>query len=69
MQTRQFGKRRCKLTDIYTILNEQEDTGFWRGKLGEIHHLEDPSVDGRIIFRWVFRKLVGEHELDWSDSV
>jgi hypothetical protein len=30
--------------------------GFWRGKLRERGHLEDPCVDGRIIFRWIFRK-------------
>ena len=31
-------------------------TGFWRGNLREINHLEDPGVDGRIILRWIFRK-------------
>jgi hypothetical protein len=30
--------------------------GFWWGNLRERDHLEDPSVDGRIIFRWIFRK-------------
>jgi len=26
------------------------------GKPEEGDHLEDPSIDGRIIFRWIFRK-------------
>ena len=28
---------------------------------GERDHLEDPSEDGRIILRWIFRKWDGEH--------
>jgi hypothetical protein len=31
-------------------------TGFWWGNLRERDHLEDPDVDGRIIFKWIFRK-------------
>jgi hypothetical protein len=34
-------------------------TEFWWGKLRERDHLEDPSVDGTIILRWVFRKWGG----------
>jgi len=30
-------------------------TGFWRGDLRESDHLGEPSVDGRIILRWIFR--------------
>ena len=30
--------------------------GFWWGSLREGDHLEDPSVDGRIILRSIFRK-------------
>jgi hypothetical protein len=30
-------------------------TGFWWGNLREGGHWEGPSVDGRIILKWVFR--------------
>jgi hypothetical protein len=31
-------------------------TGFWWGILRERDRLEDPSIDGRIILSWIFRK-------------
>jgi len=31
-------------------------TGFWWGNLRERDYFEDPSIDGRIILRWIFRK-------------
>jgi hypothetical protein len=30
-------------------------TGFWRRNLRERDHWRDQGVDGRIIFRWIFR--------------
>jgi len=30
---------------------------LWWGKLIGKDHLEDPGLDGRIILRWIFRKL------------
>jgi len=32
-------------------------TEFWWGNLRERDHLGDSGVDGRIILRWIFRKL------------
>jgi hypothetical protein len=38
---------------------------FFGGNLRKSDHLEYPDVDGRIILRWIFRKLVGgEHGVD-----
>jgi hypothetical protein len=28
---------------------------FWWGNLKEREHLKNPSVDGRILLRWIFR--------------
>jgi len=33
-------------------------TGFW-WDMGEGGNLENPDVDGRIILRWIYRKLGG----------
>jgi len=30
-------------------------TGFWWGNLREEDHLEDPGIDGSIIFKCIFR--------------
>jgi hypothetical protein len=45
---------------------EEMHTGFWWGHLRERDHLEDPSVDGRIILRMIFRKFVGRG-MDWIE--
>jgi len=34
--------------------------GFWWGNQRERCHYEDPSIDGMIVFRWVFRRC------DWG---
>jgi hypothetical protein len=41
-------------------------TGFWLGSLRERDHWGDPDVDGRIILRWIFRKLEGIMGTRWS---
>jgi len=38
-------------------------TGFWWGNIREKDHLEDPSADGRIILKWIYRNWVGG--MDW----
>jgi hypothetical protein len=38
-------------------------TGLWWGNLRESVYLKDPSVDGRIILRWIFRKWDARHGL------
>jgi hypothetical protein len=35
---------------------EEVYTGFWWGSLRKEDHWGDPSVDGRIILIWIFRK-------------
>ena len=39
--------------------------GFCGGDLREIHHLEDTGVDGGILLKWMFNKLIGV--MDWID--
>jgi len=43
-------------------------TGFWWGNLRERETLGDPGVDGRIILRWIFRKLDVVYRLDRAGS-
>jgi hypothetical protein len=38
------------------------------GNLRERDHLEDPSVVGRIIIRWIFME-VSWRDMDWIDLV
>ena len=41
-----------------------ERRGFWWGNLRKSDDLEDPGVDGRLMFTWFFRKWDGRHGLD-----
>jgi len=38
--------------------------GCWWRNLRARDHLEDPSLDARIILRWIFRELDGGHGPD-----
>jgi hypothetical protein len=40
-------------------------TRFWWGNLRERDRLVDPSVDRRIILKWIFRKW--DWDMDWID--
>ena len=40
--------------------------GFWWGNQRERDHWGDPDVDGRIILRYIFRKLEGVVGTGWS---
>ena len=42
-------------------------TEFWWRNLRERDHLGELGVDGRIILKWIFKKLV--RSLDWNDLV
>ena len=39
-------------------------TGFWWGNLREGDLFEDLGLDGRMILKWIFRKLNGRCGLD-----
>jgi hypothetical protein len=39
--------------------------GFWWGNLRNRDHLEDPGINGRIIFKWIFKKWDGG--VDWIE--
>jgi hypothetical protein len=42
--------------------------GFWWGNLRERGNWGDPSVDGRLILGWIFRKWDVGYVLDWAGS-
>jgi hypothetical protein len=42
-------------------------TGFRWVNVREIDHLEDPSIDERIILRWIFKKWNGGGGMEWIE--
>jgi hypothetical protein len=68
-----------ELNDLYSLPNivrvvksrrirERREvcTGCWWGSLRKRGHWGDQDVDGRIILRWIFRKLEGVVGTGWS---
>jgi len=41
-------------------------SGCWWGSLRERGHWGDQDIDGRIILRWIFRKLEGDRDRWWA---
>jgi hypothetical protein len=41
-------------------------TGCWWGSLRERGHWENKEVDGRILLRWIFRKMEEVVWTEWS---
>jgi hypothetical protein len=41
---------------------EEVHTGIWWGETREGVNLEEPGVDWKIIFNWIFKKRVGSIE-------
>jgi hypothetical protein len=46
-----------RILNIMCMGRKEVCTGCWWGNLRERGHWGDPDVDGRIILRWMFRKL------------
>ena len=38
--------------------------GFWWGDPKEVEHLQDLSLDGKIILKWIFKKIE-RGRIDW----
>jgi hypothetical protein len=51
---------------LYLIRKYSVVTGCWWGNLKERGRWGEPEVDGRIILRWMFRKLEGVVGTGWS---
>ena len=50
--------RRIRWVGHVALNGERRDVyRFWVGKREGKNHLRDPGLDGRIIVRWIFRKL------------
>jgi hypothetical protein len=58
--------RRMRWAGMWRVWWREGCTGCWWGNQREIGHWGDPDVDGRIILRWIFRKLEEVVGTGWS---
>jgi hypothetical protein len=56
----------CSKYIVFSGEDRVNCTGCWWGSLRERGHWGDQDVDGRIILRWIFRKLEGVVGTGWS---
>ena len=58
-------KNKCDGRDMWRVSETGEvRTGLWWGDLTEKYHLENLSVDGRIVLKWILKKW-GGGGVDW----
>jgi hypothetical protein len=53
-----------ELGGAFSMARREVYTGFWWGDLRKGYHLEEPGVDGRMVLKWIFKKLNEEHGLN-----
>src|SRR5215475_5289460 len=59
--------RRMRWAGMWRVWGRREGCiGCWWGNRREKGHCGDPDVGGRIILRWIFRKLEGVVGTGWS---
>jgi len=64
---RWLNREECGGWGMWRVWERREGcTGCWWGDLRERGHWRDPDVDGRIILRWICRKLEGVVGTGWS---
>ena len=55
--------RRMRWEGHVARMGGEVSTGFWWGNLRERDHLEDPGINGKVTFKWIFRSGMWGHGL------